>query len=438
MKKGFIHMVEIILVSLIVIISLPVLLYPFGEVVDWENTILTNNGRDFISISDKIGSSDESFIQNIMEKNQTQIIEKFEEILGNRSKTINYGIVSEGPIKNEIRVGFNCTGTGCNETMKNYLRRILRPAYVNGRTVEFEVIDFSFHEMERYDFDVIFLNDTDQMEMADLYIDQIKNFLSDGGGIIEFVSTGEVNRSWYNGNDQIQSEVFGVRTGGGGGTGNISFKNSNDPTLPNYEIQKYFYGVGSYIDLNFSGHGDLSVWNEDHPIKIDTINCDSIDIDTVLSSPGYERNNLAEDDWFTITSGEVYNFSIDKIDENCSYVMINFEREPNHYKFINITPLEPPVRTIDANENRVLLECSAGRDVSIVNSTSGRAIWIIYGEGDDYNALLRSAVMWAAEKKWWSVLRTVSGEQMKVSYFVSQGEEFHEPYWIEMNMWYIY
>ena len=141
-------MVEIVLISLIVIISIPVLLYPFAENVEWEKNTLMNDGKDFASISDKIPDGQESFMQNIMEKNRTEIINEFEYIIGNRSKTINYGMSTGGAIKNTIRVGFNCTGVGCNETMKNYLRNILRPTYVNGRLISFDIIDFSFNDLE--------------------------------------------------------------------------------------------------------------------------------------------------------------------------------------------------------------------------------------------------------------------------------------------------
>jgi len=60
------------------------------------------------------------------------------------------------------------------------------------------------------------------------------------------------------------------------------------------------------------------------------------------------------------------------------------------------------------------------------------------GNGNDVYALLKSSIIWASGSGWWNVLRTITGEQVKVSYFVSSGEEFHEPYWVEMTLWYVY
>ena len=430
-------MIEIVLISLIVIISIPVLLYPFAENVEWEKNTLINDGKDFASISDKIPDGQESFMQNIMEKNRTEIINEFKDIIGNRSKTINYGMLTRGAIKNTIRVGFNCTSVGCNETMKNYLRNILRPTYVNGRLISFDIIDFSFNDLENYDIDVIFLNDTEQMNISDDYINQVKDFLSDGGGIVEFVSTKDVVQNWDNGHKQLQPDIFGVSPGSGGGTGDMVFKNHNNPRNPNYAIQKYFYGVGAYVEFNVSGYGNLTLWEENHPVKINA-GYASVDVDTDLSTPGFESTNLGEGDQFSIDyNSKTHSFSVEKIDDSCEYVIINFLREPNLYEFKEVS-LNPPITPNDGNENRTVLECTGGRDALIINENYGKAAWVVYGEGDDFNALLKSSIMWAAEDKWWNILKTISGEQTKVSYFVSQGEEFNEPYWVEINLWYVY
>lgn len=434
-------MVETILVSLIVIIALPMILYPFQSPTNWENRILSTNGKDFLSVADKTYNEEETYLQNLMEKNQSQIHGELGEIIGNRSRALNYGMESIGPIKNNIRVGFNCTSPGCNETMKIYLKKILRPTFVNGRKIEFQIIPFSYDEFERYSLDVIFLNDTEQLDTADHYTNKIRNFLENDGGIVEFVSSQNVSNTYDSGvGTNIQEDIFGLIPGPGPGTGgNLTFVNTANPNKPNYLIQKYFYGVGSYVRFNITGFGNFSVWEEDHLVKKNDTNCNTIAIDTDLSSPGFEETGLSEGESFTMNYGGDYNFSVEEIEsENCTYVVFNFLRDgKNSYKFKDFTSM-PKINSTDGNENRTVLETSGGRNAVIVNESSGRAVWVSSGGGDDINALVKSSVGWAAESKEWNVLRTISGKQIKVSYFVSQGEEFHEPYWIEMNLWYIY
>lgn len=435
MDKGFIHMVEIILVSLVVMISLPVLLYPSGETYEWDKTILLTNGEDFISTSDSLYNGKESFVQDLMEKNKSEIYNQFGDIFGNRSKLINYGIQSIGPIKNEIRVGFNCTTPGCNTTMKNYLRDMLTPTYVNGRFIKFKIVPFSYDKFEMYDIDVIFLNDTEQVNQADSYFDKVKKFVEDGNGMILFMGSKNLATNW-NANKDIYSKIFGVDVGNLG-NGDLTFNNPDDPTKPNYEIQKYFYGVGAYVDTSLSGKGNLTVWNEEHSIKMNT-SCTGVDVDTNITEPGYEETDLGEGDCFTMNfDSKKFNFSVEKIDPTCNYVIFNFLRKPNLFEFDDFLESQK-IKPEDGNMDRVVLSEGNGRNAVIVNQSSGRAVWVHDGNGDDIDALVKSSIMWAAEHKWWNVLRTVSGEQTKISYFVSQGNEFFEPYWVEMNMWYVY
>ncbi len=447
--KGFIHMVETILVSLIVLIALPMILYPFQTPTDWENRILSFNGRDFLSVSDKVYNNKESYAQNLMEKDENQIHGELQRLMGNRSRVINYGMKSVGPMKNNIRVGFNCTSSpNCNETMAIYLRKILRPTFVNGREIDFQVIPFSYDEFGKYDLDVIFLNDTDQLDKADSHTNKIKNFLGNGGGVVEFVDSQAVANTHNSGGGiNIQEDIFGLGQGPGPAAGgNLTFVNTDNPKKPNYEIQKYFYGVGSYVRFNVTGFGNFTVWGKDHLVKKNDTNCNTIAIDSDLSSPGFEEINLNEEDTFTMNYGGEYNFSVEEIDNaNCSYASFNFLRDfpppgEESYKFKNISNIAPPITPGDGNQNRIVLETSGGANAVIVNETKGRAVWLDSEmvKGDDTNALVRSSVIWSAENKYWNVLKTVSGKQVKVSYFVSQGEEFHEPYWIEMNLWYIY
>ena len=432
-------MIEIVLVSLIVIMSIPVILYPFSRPSDWDKVLLSAHGKDFISAADMINENGESFVQNIMEKNKTEISNELWKIMGIESRKINYGIYTKNSIKNRVRVAFNCTS--CDVTSeKIYIRNMLSPTYVNGRFINFDLFTFSYDEMEKYDIDVIVLTKTgsgdDTIDQAELHIDKIKNYLKNGGGIIEIVNSSSI------GNTNLQREVFGIFPSTGGSTGNITFKNPDNPKKPNYEIQKYFYGVGIYTPIASDEKGNLTLWiNRKYEIRRNNTGCIGsayckVDVDR-NGNGVFESDELGfeKGDTFTIEhNSKNFYFSVDKIDENGKYVNFNFLRE-EPYEFEDFT--EYKIETL-GSPNNIILENINGRPAGIINQTTGRAIWIDEGRGDDFNALVKSAVMWAAGKDWWNVLKTISGEYEKVSYFVSQGEDFHEPYWVELNIWYIY
>jgi len=439
MKKGFIHMIEIVLVSLIVIMSIPVILYPFSRPSEWDKVLLYTHGKDFISTADKINENGESFVQNLMEKNKTEISNELWRIMGIESRKINYGIHTRGSIKNKIRVAFNCTT--CDVTSeKIYIRSMLSPAYVNGRFVNFELFTFSYDDMDKYDIDVIVLTNNDPNDdtitQAESHIDKIKNHLKNGGGIIEIVDSGSIA------NTNLQTDIFGISAGSGGSGGNITFNNPDDPKKPNYEIQKYFYGVGIYTELNSEEKGNFTLWKgEKYKTRGNNTGClgsayCKVDVDR-NGNGIFESNELGfeEGDIFSIKHNlKNFNFSVDKIDKDGKYVSFNFLRD-EPYEFEDFT--EDKINTLGSSD-RIILETSGGRPAGILNQTSGRAVWIDAGNGDDVGALVKSAVIWAAGKDWWNILKTISGEYEKVSYFVSQGEDFHEPYWIEFNVWYIY
>ncbi|RKZ25619.1 hypothetical protein DRQ26_05600 [bacterium] len=138
--------------------------------------------------------------------------------------------------------------------------------------------------------------------------------------------------------------------------------------------------------------------------------------------------------------GQTYDFEIEKIDPNGRFFILNFKRStPYHFQNF-VSPPHRPIQS-DKGDSYEVLKTSSARCGIVVNGTDNsvwRSVWISEGSGDDINALVKSSIMWASKKEWWNVLKTVSGKYNKISYFVSQGEEFHEPYWVEVKMWYIY
>ncbi len=439
MKKGVVHILEAILVSLTFLITVPILLYPSLARTDWSYAQLNLMGQDLMASLDKIIENKESFLQNIMEINATElknsINEKFDWI---KRKKINYGIKSLGAIKNEIRVGFNCTSCDTNEEV-NEIENILKPSYVNGRFVYFRVFPFSYDNFQRYDIDVLLIMGGEQRNEANNRINDLKQLSEKGVGFVGFYNISSL--------DQIENYIFGLSSLSGSNNGNLTFVNSFDAIKPNYEIQKYFYGIGINENftykLNENDETFMILWENNYLVRRNDTDSDGIydalDIDTNHDG-SYELFGKKEGEWFIINNGNDFNFTIEKIDPEGNFFTLNFERKPE-YVFDDFLKDDTIRVTSDKSENYVVLKNQYGEAGLVINGTRNspwRSVWISNGKGDDINALVKSAIVWASEKKWWNVLRTVSGSYSKISYFVSQGEEFHEPYWIEMNLWHIY
>jgi hypothetical protein len=447
MKKGVVHMLEAVLVSLTFVMIVPFLLYPFVVRTDWDHIQMTLNGQDLLASLDKMDDGDDSFLQNIMDRNtselENEIIKNF---IWLENRKMNYGMESIGAIKNEIRVGFNCTGAGCwinndAEAERRHIEKILRPAYINGRYVTFRVFPFSYDTIGRYKMDVLLIrgeiqgNDVNNNHLAEIDV------LLDGGtGIVGFYNV--------TGTGTLETDYFGLADSVAGG-GDIVFLNYDNASKPNYAIQKYFYGVG--LNGNFTykwlehNSTQIILWGETYNVtRNDTdLNGDyeALDLDT----DGDDVCDLfgkGENYYFTIDpplGPPGYSFEIEKIDPRGRFFVLNFNRT-TPYKFGNFfDALEVSVESDKGDSYDVVKY--GDQSAVVVNGTDytkWRGVWVSEGEGDDIYALVKSSVFWASDRSWWNILRSVSGEHMKISYLVSQGKEFHEPYWVELSLWYIY
>lgn len=454
--KGIVHMLEAILVSLTFMMIVPFLLYPFIFPSDWDRTQMLLNGQDLLASLDKVSDSGASFLQNIMQKNSSELESDISmNFVWLENRRMNYGIMSVGTIPNEIRVGFNCTGTSCmggtEQGEIDYLESILRPTFVNGRYVSFYVFPFSYDSLGRQDMDVIFIRGEDQRNEAEDEIDTGPNnaidvLLNRGTGIVGFYYIQNINPS-----DDLESEILGLRMGAApGGTEIMSFVNTNNASKPNYAIQKYFYGVG--INENFTYKWDehnettIKLWGSNYKVRRNDTDLDgdydSLDLDT--DGDGlYERIGKGEDYQFTITSPAPvlgYDFIVEKIDSEGRFFTLNFNRT-TPYNFTKIG--NRPIRPDKPNEmDYVVLQSGNNKAALVVNGsdeTTWRTVWISdENNGNDVSALLKSSIIWASERSWWNVARSSSMDNLKTIYFVSQGNEFLEPFWVELNLWYVY
>ena len=203
--------------------------------------------------------------------------------------------------------------------------------------------------------------------------------------------------------------------------------------------------MGVYVKANSTGIGNFTLWkNKNYLVRMNNTGCGGYycKVDVDKNGDGvFEPDELgySEGDTFSIEHNSKYfGFIVDKIDEGGKYTAFNFMKHSSSEGYVFDDFTENDIEPVDGDSNRKILTTSSGRPGAILNNTSGRAVWIDYGYGDDVSALVKSSTIWAAGNDWWNVLKTLSGEHQKISYFVSQGEDFHEPYWVELNLWYIY
>ncbi|QQG39779.1 MAG: hypothetical protein HYS81_05460 [Candidatus Aenigmatarchaeota archaeon] len=438
--RGFIHVLEAVLVALILIATLPFLLFPIERETAWDVARLTVAGEDALATLNGIyyGSDNESFAQDILEENVTTVDATLQRVIG--SQSMGYGVRIVGSLKNEVRVGCNCT-----QDEANILEQSLTPANVNGRRIIFRVFPLEYERLGVLDFDVIVANGTAQADrLNDFYVSSIGsrevvlNHLRKKHGIVEIADLSSTDLS-----KAVQKDIFGLASGSGGG-GDIIFANAANTIKSNYAIGKYFYGVG--FDMNFTGVSErnFTLRTYGHPVRkhLNGGAWNAVDID--LNRNGtydHDEWNFGEGDAFDVSlDGTDYNLTVDKIDAANNFVHFNLIRGPGEYAFTDFVGSDPvAVAPHDGNNDRVVAGVSGNRNGLIIREyEGGRPVWISEGSGDDHRGLLKSAIIWAAGEDWNLLPRSVSARQVRVSYYVVQGEEFLEPYWIELTLWNVF
>jgi len=238
MKKGFLHIIEIILVSLLMFFVISQFTYLPPIKSDWPMTKLYLQGNDIISTLD---------IKGVEWSNTEEVITEINTTL---PKNIEYGLKLKNIIKPEIRVG--CI---CNNTEYSDIFQVLTtpPSMtINGHTIKFilEQIDtdspiFSVKN------DVIIIREAafTNIEGNDDYKDEMLAYLSTDRGVIEIVNMNNTRA-----NDEFQNNIFNLKWE------SSLMPNSNDiefsTTFGEYSlkppIEKYFYhfpnGTGDFYE----------------------------------------------------------------------------------------------------------------------------------------------------------------------------------------------
>ncbi|MCX6814217.1 MAG: hypothetical protein NTY20_00985 [Candidatus Aenigmarchaeota archaeon] len=233
MRKGFLHVVEIVIVGLMAFLVLLQFSYMPKQNIDWAGMKLSTQANDILFSLDKKGVD---FF------NSTELDRAISSFVSNN--TI-YSLRIRNVMKPKINVGCICSAA---ETTS--LTNTLQTFEINGQSMSFSVtridpIAFS------HEYDVIVINDSNLAS----YYDQIRQFLGADKGIVEFrhfANLGEI--------DNVQTNLFNLKWNSSLPNPNadpVGFR-SNMSSESYYNIYKYFHNIPIYQE-NFTS--SAANWN---------------------------------------------------------------------------------------------------------------------------------------------------------------------------------
>jgi hypothetical protein len=244
MKKGFIHIVEIIIIALVVFILVIQLSATPENRPDWDRAKLKLQGYDAISTLDKMGI-------NWFEKEE--VVKAMD---GFFSGSVRYDLMLKNAIKSNISVGCICSA---NET--EWLSSLLTPFRLNSQNITFHLkwIDPSNPSFP-VNLNVIFIGE-DFFSSKDLtpYRTEIENYLSYDNGLVELRDLDAENK--INGKP-VQEEIFGLKWDDSVNVNTNSLEFSTHAESLYYGLYKYFHHIptatGRYIREGFEFPNFLS------------------------------------------------------------------------------------------------------------------------------------------------------------------------------------
>ncbi len=232
MRKGFLHVVEIVIVGLMAFFVLLQLSYMPKQNTDWASMKLSTQANDILFSLDKKG---------VDLFNSTEVDKAISSFISNN--TI-YSLKIRNVMKPKISVGCICSAA---ETAA--LRNSLTYFEINGQPVSFSVSPISPIAFS-HEYDVIVINDSGLSS----YYDQIRQFLAADKGIVQFRSLSQSEI------DSVQTDILGLKWNnslGNPDTAPVEFR-SNMSSEPYYNIYKYFHNIPIFQDNFTSGAGRWS------------------------------------------------------------------------------------------------------------------------------------------------------------------------------------
>lgn len=244
-RKGFIHIVEIIIISLVMFI----LVVQFSSIPtiksDWDRTKLILRGNDLIHSLDASG---------INWLDAEEVDQRLSDILGG---SVKYDVTVRNAIKPEMQVGCICTDQETSD-----LEDILESFTLNNQEISFMVHQIDPEEITFPAFyDVILMGEwagTHKEGAWDSYYGEMETYLAQGGGLLEIRDPGKDD--FEEESTLVYSNLFGMFWNSSledPGSEDIYF--TIDQDSPYYNIRKYFYHIPS--DVNFTTWSEFETFD---------------------------------------------------------------------------------------------------------------------------------------------------------------------------------
>jgi hypothetical protein len=231
MRKGFLHVVEIVIVGLMTFLVILQFSYLPTQNIDWASMKLSAQANDILFSLDK---------KDVDWFDPAQVDGAISSFVSNNTV---YALTVRNSMKPFIKVGCICSAA---ETAS--IAAALQPFSINGQWVSFSVtqpapIAFS------HEYDVILINDSNMAP----YYGQIRQFLDADKGMVEFrhLDLSDI--------DSVQTDFFGLKWNG-------SLANPDDSSLEfrsnlssdtYFNLYKYFHNIPLYQE-DFSS---ITGWN---------------------------------------------------------------------------------------------------------------------------------------------------------------------------------
>lgn len=267
MKKGFVHMIEVIVVIIMAFFAFFQFAYITTPETDWERTKLTLLGNDALSVMEKTGI-------NWFDENE--VSDSLDDLIS--SSNIIYGIRLDNIIKENITIGCLCS----DEQILNIENALLpSPMLINDERINFRIIKVdNLNELLNPYYDIALLGN-----YQGLSLNNARRFLQYDKGIVEIFMPTESQVL----NDPVQRDIFGLGWSADSPstqTGRIIFApESYKPGPESYMIYKYFHSfpnttgdggfpIGTGFDV-FMDSGSGVVQVSENPQKVVVFQRDS-------------------------------------------------------------------------------------------------------------------------------------------------------------------
>ncbi|MFP4117004.1 MAG: hypothetical protein ACLFQ8_03165 [Candidatus Aenigmatarchaeota archaeon] len=449
-RKGFVYIMEVVLISVILVVSLGFLLRPLDVDEDWTSMDLGKVGRSaLLSIDRRDGLENTVFLE------EPYLEDELDELFYSKSDmNVRYNLRMEHTYARKLTVGFNCTGEGCSmdaeesHSEKEEYRRLwetIDESWMNNRSrnVVMEGVKLDGDEVTEGEIDVLFIRGEDQLEEANESIDEIKAFLDSGGAVIQLTDFNEVN------DYAIQEEIFELENPETP-KNEIYFENRYDPEKPNYEPSKLFYGVGSIVNTGQPGitkprEGTWKLRDREYTVEVDENDAEV----NVTNETGHVLCS-------SCSEGESFELDIEDLEGDASVRKIRNPDEgayrnqtvvwfdyPGSYEFLSGS------FTSSAEGSEDYSEVTRDEAVMVLNEVhGGRTVWVSSPEDgeigadmkDDLKSLIRAGLLWSGERGEWLKEAEKSPERRSsyITHYGSYKKDIYEPYKITMEIWYTY